>query len=233
MTVPIGSGNVAKIRLAEQGSDPATPPSGFAYAYVKNDGGLYLKNDAGTVVGPLNTAPDLVTGTSTALDGLSALVVGSMFSLSVTGTVGYINPLDMGARVYNDANVVVTGSAIIALPFNSERWDTNNFHSTSIQTTRLTIPIAGKYWISGHVEFAGNAVGVRQAIIYVNGVTTPIAVSRVTPANTGASHISVSTEYIFNVGDFVQLAVFQDSGGNLNVNSAANYSPEFVIRRVS
>lgn len=34
--------------LSEQGSSPATPPSGFGVVYAKTDGKLYFKNDAGT-----------------------------------------------------------------------------------------------------------------------------------------------------------------------------------------
>lgn len=48
----IGEANISKVRLAEQGSDPATPASGFGYVYIKTDG-LYFIGDNGTVIGPL------------------------------------------------------------------------------------------------------------------------------------------------------------------------------------
>ena len=38
----------ASIVLVEQGSSPGTPSSGLALLYVKTDGNLYFKNDAGT-----------------------------------------------------------------------------------------------------------------------------------------------------------------------------------------
>jgi hypothetical protein len=38
----------ASIVLVEQGSSPSTPASGLALLYVKTDGNLYFKNDAGT-----------------------------------------------------------------------------------------------------------------------------------------------------------------------------------------
>ena len=38
----------ASIVLAEQSSSPSTPASGLALLYVKSDGNLYFKNDAGT-----------------------------------------------------------------------------------------------------------------------------------------------------------------------------------------
>lgn len=34
--------------MSEQASSPATPSSGYALLYVKTDGNLYFKNDAGT-----------------------------------------------------------------------------------------------------------------------------------------------------------------------------------------
>ena len=39
--------------------------------------------------------------------------------------------------------------------------------------------------------------------------------------------MSISTEYSLAVNDYVELVVYQSSGGALDVNAAANYSPEF------
>lgn len=50
----IGLANIAKIRLAEQGGDPAAPAAGYWYAYIKSDG-LYLEDESSNVYGPFTT----------------------------------------------------------------------------------------------------------------------------------------------------------------------------------
>jgi hypothetical protein len=37
---------------------------------------------------------------------------------------------------------------------------------------------------------------------------------------------------LYKKGDYVELMVFQTSGGDLNINATLNYSPEFTITRV-
>lgn len=51
----IGAANISKVRMAEQGSDPAAPAAGYWYIYIKSDG-LYIEDESGNVYGPL--APD-------------------------------------------------------------------------------------------------------------------------------------------------------------------------------
>jgi len=47
----IGAANIAKIRLAEQGSEPASPAAGFVYLFAESDG-IYAKLSDGTLMGP-------------------------------------------------------------------------------------------------------------------------------------------------------------------------------------
>jgi len=46
----IDEANIDKIRLKEQGSAPSSPASDYGYLYIKTDGKIYFKNDAGTEV---------------------------------------------------------------------------------------------------------------------------------------------------------------------------------------
>lgn len=135
------------------------------------------------------------------------------------------------ARVYNNANISIATGTATALTFNSERYDDGSLHSTAANTGRLTAPVAGLYSIGASVEFAANAVGVRVVIVQLNGTTNLV---RQDQAASGAGNfIGVSTEYRLSAGDYVEAVVFQNSGGNLNVNSSGNVSPEFWMHRVS
>lgn len=136
------------------------------------------------------------------------------------------------ARVYNDANVsVANAGAGTALTFNTERWDTGNFHSTSSNTSRLTAPTAGLYSIGGCVRFAASSAGTRAVALRLNG-STVIDDVFIDVDSAIAHTIKVGTEYQLAAGDYVELVAFQDSGGALNVLAAANFSPEFWIHRI-
>lgn len=134
----------------------------------------------------------------------------------------------VGARVYNAANISAANGASTLLTFNSERYDLAGLHSTSVNTGRLTAPVAGRYAIVAHVTFDTNATGNRQVLVEVNGATLIAADSR-NAVSGSATHIAVATEYELAAGDYVQVYAFQNSGGALNVLALSNFSPEFAI----
>jgi len=139
----------------------------------------------------------------------------------------------VGARVYNSGALTITNNTLTALTFDSERFDTDTIHSTASNTSRLTATTAGKYAISGHIEWAANATGHRLIAIRLNGTTSLASIRRNAISGGAATEQqSIATIYELAVNDYVELHVLQTSGGNLNVNAAGNYSPEFSMHRV-
>lgn len=191
-----------------------------------------------TDTGPLDVA---LGGASTSYEDVSA--VGDARTGEHVATLLWGNdllvlgPVGSGsvpsARVYNDANISIDHNTLTALTFNTERYDTASFHSTSSNTSRLTAPTAGLYIIGGSAQFAVNATGRRRVSIRLNG-TTEIAVQE--PAVDADAAINwsaaLSTSYELAASDYVELLVFQTSGGALNVAAQNNHSPEFWISRV-
>lgn len=130
-------------------------------------------------------------------------------------------------RVYNNAGLSIPNNTETLLTFNSERFDTNTMHDTVTNPGRITFNTAGLYIVTAHVDWASNAVGDRRTLFKLNG-TTYIAWVENMPNNAGASTSQVlTTLYKFVAGDWVAAYGHQTSGGALNVNSTANYSPEF------
>jgi hypothetical protein len=144
-----------------------------------------------------------------------------------------MNPPVPQARVYNNANISApTSGTFTLLAFNSERYDNGGLHSTSANTSRLTAPITGLYSGAVGVTFASNATGRREVVIQLNA-TTNIAYDSI-PAVSGAqTRMTVPFEYQLAAGDFLEVYVLQTSGGALNVEVQANYSPEFWMHRVA
>lgn len=96
---------INSVRLKEQASAPDTPASGFGQLYLKDDGKLYFKNDAGTeteitnvvyMTNPMTTAGDIIYGGASGTPARLA-----------AGTEGYV--LTMGAT--NPAWAEATGGS--------------------------------------------------------------------------------------------------------------------------
>lgn len=186
------------------------------------------------IAGSIPTAALADSSVTTAKIADSAVTSAKIADLTVaTGDIadGAITPAKTGVipacRVYNNANISV-GAGFVALTFNTERFDTDTMHSTSVNTGRITFTTAGIYQLTGHAEFDASAGGTVRALeIRVDG-TTVIAQVNSTQLGAGASvNLTVTATYAFTAAQYVELLAYQDTGGSLNVLASGNYSPEF------
>lgn len=143
--------------------------------------------------------------------------LGSLVETSPYSSHFQANP--PACRAYNNANVNVPNATVVTIPLNSERFDTNGMHSTSVNTSRITFVTAGLYIVTGHLDIQTNAAGIRFVGIELNG-SSELAWQIAPGRASGGTVISVSTVYKFVAGDYVELLAFQDSGGTL----AAQYT---------
>ena len=164
--------------------------------------------------------------------------VGNDGTASPTFTDEYLTgshrqSISVGVRVYRNVNQLIGTGAATAISFTHQRWDDPDDDQWVIGTpTRLTCQFDGIYVVSGSIAWVNNIVGLRQVYIYLNGVTS-IAIQTELSITNNYFYQGVTTTYKLSVGDFVELLVFQDSGGNLNLWSSAQTSPEFSMVRVA
>jgi hypothetical protein len=133
------------------------------------------------------------------------------------------------ARVFHNAAQATVSGVDTPLAFNSELFDTDTIHDPATNNTRLTCKTAGVYQISGSAEWAANPTN-GYLKINLNGAM-PIAWNHMVTGD--YRRMAVSTLYQLAVNDYVELVAAQSSGGAINVNSAAHYSPEFMMVRAS
>jgi hypothetical protein len=134
---------------------------------------------------------------------------------------------------YNSADISIANNSETVLTFDSERWDTNSLHSTASNTSRLTAPIDGVYAISVNLEFDTNNTGNRYFVVKLNGATylaAPAINATGGGLNTGMSFVR---QYKLTAGDYIEVYVFQNSGGSLNIKAIGNRTPEVQMTRVS
>jgi phage baseplate assembly protein gpV len=136
-----------------------------------------------------------------------------------------------GCRVYSSSNVSVANASSTAITFNQERYDPYGMHSTSSNTSRVTVPKDGVYLITGNIRTASNSTGVRDLMIVVDGSTTIAFNGLKANATDGDLAImQVSTMYKLTASQYVELRLWQNSGAALNVEAWGNYSPEFSVQ---
>jgi hypothetical protein len=122
----------------------------------------------------------------------------------------------VGASVFNTTDQTLSNNTFTAVTFNSENWDTDSFHSTSSNTSRMTIPSGknGKYLISGTLAYTGNATGARGFFIYKNGAAIHY-IQIASSANSVYPNASMVVDAVAT--DYFEVYAWQNSGGNLDL----------------
>lgn len=185
----------------------ATPSSGFSDP-MTNRGDIIVRNAS-------NTTARLGIGSS-----------GKVLSSDGTD-ISWQTPSAGGAAVGVSVYATVTQSIPNAtgpvLTFDAEFFDTDGFHSTVTNTSRLTVPSGkdGKYIIGGGTYFASSGAGTYRIIaITKNGVAVPPHMRRgVAPTDPALALSGVVLDLVAT--DYIEIIAYQDSGGALNVGHAS------------
>jgi hypothetical protein len=128
-------------------------------------------------------------------------------------------------RAYNDANIVIAHNSNTPVTFNSESWDTDEIHSITSNTSRLTCKTAGIYLLHACIIWADNATGERILNFRVNGSDFVSSERRASHGNAWMTLVDVAH---LAVNDYVEIIAYQTSGGNLNIaRQDTNRSPSF------
>jgi hypothetical protein len=184
--------------------------------------------------------PDIFTtkgdlAVATGADAAARLGVGDDDSILVPDSgeaAGLAWQIQPACRVYRSGDYDPATGSWVALPFGSERFDTDGMHDTGSNTTRITIPTNGDglYLIGGNVEFDTSGLagqGYHYGIaLRLNG-STYIAreFSEDTMSDSGLISFDISTLYSLSATDYIELMIYTE--GDLDVKASGNYSPEF------
>jgi hypothetical protein len=134
-------------------------------------------------------------------------------------------PAFVGAKAFSSIAVNLTNNAYTLINFNSEAFDTDSFHNTSTNTSRLTIPSgkAGKYEVS-FTALAG-AMGASSKLvgrIYKNGSGDALTVNQNAYADDNT--IMISTIYDLIAGDYLEVYIYQNQGATQQTAAGAFYN---------
>ena len=142
---------------------------------------------------------------------------------------------DTGASVYTTATQSIPATTSTKVVWHGEDHDDGDCADLTTYPTRLTVPAGygGRYLLGYTVTWSVNGTGGRHAWLTVNGGTYRHAESSVNAQSNGGLTIHASTALLtLSGGDYVELSVFQASGGalNLHVESIGSRSCAFLRR---
>lgn len=126
-----------------------------------------------------------------------------------------------------------TGTTPVALTLDTEIVDSDGGHSTTTNTSRYTAQTAGLYYVSGTVTFATSATNTRTLQVLLNGAAINGAGIQAAPAPNRGGSVFVATLVQMAVGDYVEIAAWQDSGGSLLTTSGTANTSTMCLWRIS
>ena len=177
----------------------------------------------------IDAAGDLIVGTAADTAGrLGIGTAGQVLKVNTGATAlewgtASSTPTAVGCYVYkNGTNQSIANTTVTNITFQSEQFDTNSLHDNTTNNSRITIPAgyAGKYQINANVNFAGNATGDRELYIYVNN--SAYYCYNVQKGTSSLNSLQNSLIVNLAAADYIEIKVWQDSGGALNVLSDYN-----------
>lgn len=135
-----------------------------------------------------------------------------------------------GTRAWRSTALSLVTAVDTVIPLDSETYDDASWHSTSVNTSRITVDRYGNYTISGSASFNNtSATGVRSLSIRLNG-TTVIANSSTAGSTAFSPAVNISTIYKLSPADYVELVALQASGGALDILAGAGNYPNFSVQ---
>ena len=213
----------------------ATPASGDI-TEVQAGVGISVTSGTGPIPIVTNSSTDLITTAGDLLYGSAAdtmvrLGIGSTGNVLTvaSGVPSWAAPaggstfVGVAARK-SSSDQTIANNTYTNLVFDAEVFDTNGFHSDSVNNTRFTVPSgkAGYYSLVCNFEWASNGTGERRIRFRLNGTSTlcNYAIAAMSGVGTGMAVSYVTSS--LSVGDYIEVNVLQTSGGNLDIYTFAD-----------
>ena len=191
--------------------------------------------DAKTAKATLTTTGDIYY--ASAANTPARLAIGSTSNvLTVAGGIpswaAAAAPSWVGAIIKKSTSQDIDNNTLTAITWDEEDFDTNTFHSTASNTSRLTVPsgYAGKYLLNLHGNVEQDGTGRRAVRLYKNGESFQRGVTFLptTSDGIGIQYFDYSTVCNLAVADYLEVYFFQNSGSTKRFYGGANSALSFT-----
>jgi hypothetical protein len=164
----------------------------------------------------VGTNGQLLTADSTAATGLAWTTVAAGATL-------------VGCSLTKSATQSIANDTETAVTFDTEAWDTDAFHSTATNTSRITIPTGkgGKYQVSGNVGITSGSGGT-YLLLKKNGsvLSYPVVVNGT--GNGFDTNFTFYTLLALSAGDYIEMFLLQQYGSTKSITTANTFGVNYI-----
>lgn len=183
-----------------------------------------------------------VSGTNAARLALSGtdLYSGLIFTTTDTnrvwlyeGSTWYLLPISNTPHcfAYREATQSVATATLTGISMTSEDVDTDSMHDNATNPNRILLPYVGRWLVNWAAVTASYSVGLAAGWINMNGTSGQRWGHAQLPSHGASSSFELSGSGVVTntaTTDWVQLTVYQDTGGNLNYGDAAGLKRTYL-----
>lgn len=211
------SGDTFTITRARAGTTAVAHAAGAGVRHVlSSDDLIAFENTNLTALTASNVAvvtnKDLSSVTNTFPNSLATLtgsqtLTNKTINAANNTLIGIPSGAFNGASVYNSSNFSISSGATTELTWNSEAFDTNNYHSTSTNTGRLTVPTTGYYRVNASIIWLTlTTSNVRTLALYKNG--SSVKENQTTQSVSGSTLCqTIDSIFYLNANDYISVYV--------------------------
>jgi hypothetical protein len=213
-----------------------TSPQEGNFAYLKDTnvttyytGSAWANLDTTGMTNPMTTTGDVIysspgstpvrlgIGTANQVLTVNSGATAPEWKTPSSGAASFV-----GAKATANASTSATNGTWVAIAFQTEDFDTDGFHSTSTNTSRITIPSgkAGKYLFigAGGLTGAGGGTGRRFLTLYKNGSQIAATQQEFTASSLAVMQLQTTAILDLAVSDYIELYILQTSGSAINTD---------------
>lgn len=119
-------------------------------------------------------------------------------------------------RVHRTSNVSINNASWTPISWQAEALDPSNLWAVSPNPTRITVAVPGLYHCMASIYLQAANTNTKRARLLKNGAA--YSLSQLEAKDTGSKDIVFPTEapIWFDAGQYLELEVYQDSGGAIN-----------------
>ena len=162
------------------------------------------------------------------------LVTAALMNSNLQQLGAFVLAPPLAQMVQNTASSIANGATWTPVLFDTNVLDSDSGHSTTSNTSRYVIQVAGTYLVMGCVCFTANATGSRGVQASKNG--TGLQGSTATAQAVSGLTLVFPTVPILvpcAAGDYLEIRGQQFSGGALNTYADPNFASSMLVLRVS
>ena len=171
-------------------------------------GDVTITNSMATAI---DAKGDLIAGTGA--DAFSRLAVGATGGMGLmvdsSTSTGLVWKGAITCSVYNSTVFTPATGTYTTITYDGEAWDSDSMHSTSSNTSRITVPKTGYYKIENLGVWQSNATGNRGCRFLNNGSNM---FTQFFKAQSGDLNYYYTYTAKLTANDYVEVQMYQDSG---------------------